>query len=333
MGKCITLIVSPFKFLILCLVLPLFLIINVHSGELYCDNGIDDDNNGLIDCLDPYCDYSLRDEIDSQGSTADWLSGALSAGFRNYIEYSWNGTVWDDCLEEWVWHGESLSTDCDDDSDELDMWVDEDDEAQTIDLSSTEQEDYLEDLEDVYDNIVEDYEDGVIDCDGLESEMSILYESLLDFLAEVSDDLENDVISLQYELIDFMCESGCETTFDCTVECEYQVETSCYDGGDNDGDGMSDCSDPDCELLSCSQDSNMICMNGLCIEYSPEDISYDSQQIWEYYSTGNYYAGLLQYLHDYIYHADDCGVDIELYLQLYDSGVINHKICVPVFSE
>jgi len=301
------------------------------GGEIDCDNGIDDDDNGLIDCLDPYCDYSLRDEIDAQGGTTDWLTGAFSAGFRNWIEYVWNGSIYDECIEQWIPHEESLSTDCDDDSGGLEELEDlpNDEDVETVDVSSTEQEDYLEDLEDDFDDLVEQYEDGEIDCDDLQDEINVLYEELEDFLDDVSESLEDDVVSLQHDLIRFMCDNSCETDFNCAVECEYQVETSCYDGGDNDGDGMSDCSDLDCDLMSCSQDGGMICMSGRCTEYFPEDISYGSQQVWEQYSTGNYYAGLLQYLHDYIYHADNCGDDIEIYPGLIDS----HKICVPVFSE
>ncbi len=115
--------------------------------------------------------------------------------------------------------------------------------------------------------------------------------------------------------------------------CEYETELTCNDGEDNDADGLVDCNDNDCELRVCNEDSGYICESGLCVEYIPDDVNYGSQQVWEQYSTGNYYSGLLLYLHDYIYHADDCGDDIELYLQLYESGIIDHKICVPGFSE
>jgi len=115
--------------------------------------------------------------------------------------------------------------------------------------------------------------------------------------------------------------------------CEYETELTCNDGEDNDGDDLVDCNDNDCELRVCNEDGGYICESGLCVEYIPYDVNYGSQQVWEQYSTGNYYGGLLLYLHDYIYHADDCGDDIELYLQLYESGIIDHKICVPVFSE
>ena len=109
--------------------------------------------------------------------------------------------------------------------------------------------------------------------------------------------------------------------------CEYNTELTCSDSVDNDADGLIDCSDPDCDLRLCDEYSGYICDDGSCVEYIPFDVVYGSQQIWELYSSGNYYSGLLSYLHDYIYHADDCGGDIEIYPGLIDS----HKICVPEF--
>lgn len=111
--------------------------------------------------------------------------------------------------------------------------------------------------------------------------------------------------------------------------CEYNTELTCSDSVDNDADGLIDCSDPDCNLMLCDEYSGYICDGGSCVEYIPFDVFYGSQQIWELYSSGNYYDGLLLYLHDYIYHAADCGDDIEIYPGLIDS----HKICVPDSSE
>ena len=44
------------------------------------------------------------------------------------------------------------------------------------------------------------------------------------------------------------------------------TETNCYDGLDNDGDGLIDCQDPDCEGLPCMPDGLSICHYGDCVQ-------------------------------------------------------------------
>ncbi len=44
------------------------------------------------------------------------------------------------------------------------------------------------------------------------------------------------------------------------------TETNCYDLIDNDGDGLIDCQDPDCEGLPCMPDGLSICHYGDCMQ-------------------------------------------------------------------
>ena len=45
-----------------------------------------------------------------------------------------------------------------------------------------------------------------------------------------------------------------------------ETETVCDDGIDNDGDGLIDCQDPDCEGLPCMPGESALCQSGACKE-------------------------------------------------------------------
>ena len=88
--------------------------------------------------------------------------------------------------------------------------------------------------------------------------------------------------------------------------CE-ENETMCYDRYDNDDNGLIDGDDPACDLMICDVNGGSIWMEGQCVEYIPEDVSYASQQVFETYFSGNIYEDTLRYIHDTAYFADDCG--------------------------
>lgn len=157
--------------------------------------------------------------------------------------------------------------------------------------------------------------------------IDFLVDNLQDLCDIVYTDNEGPIVT-PYECADWddgICIDQLIYTWD---SCE-ENETICYDGYDNDDNGLIDGDDPACALMACDVNGGSIWMQGQCVESVPEDVSFGSMKTYDEYYTGNFYADVLNWIHDMAYHADDCGVDYEIYVDLYASGILGHRVCVP----
>jgi hypothetical protein len=66
------------------------------------------------------------------------------------------------------------------------------------------------------------------------------------------------------------CSTVCDAGYRCSSgACSILGELNCGDGFDNDGDGLLDCADPDCEMQFCGD--GCVCFNGVAVEGRCQD--------------------------------------------------------------
>jgi hypothetical protein len=194
-----------------------------------CNDGIDNDKNGLIDCADPacfgnsYCD-SLPEEVCDNGIDDD-KDGLIDCDDPDCAEFP-------ACLEVPVEICDDL---IDNDGDGL------------IDCDDPDCAEFPACLEvpvEICDDLIDNDGDGLIDCDDPDCAE---FPACLEVPVEICDDLiDNDGDGL----ID--CDDpDCAEFLDCIV----LLPEICDDLIDNDGDGLIDCDDPDCaEFLDCLEE-------------------------------------------------------------------------------
>ena len=178
------------------------------TPELFCSDGADNDGDGLIDCDDPDCeDYYLCGETLCQDGIDNDSDGLVDCCDPNCES------------QTHCWESLNCADLTDNDCDSL---VDCDDPDCNWDCGSPE----------VCDNGVDDDLDGQVDCSDLDD---CGCDPACN--AEICD---NGVDDDGDNLIDCNdCACWCDPA--CPNECG-----NCFDGVDNDGDGYTDCEDLDC---------------------------------------------------------------------------------------
>ncbi len=213
------------------------------TGEV-CDNGVDDDDDGLADCDDPECASACTTGEVCDNGVDDDGDGAVDCADS---ECSWDPAC----------HGrERCDNGIDDDGDGL---VDCED---PICETSTH-------CREVCDNDIDDNGDGLVDCDDPDCAVD----------SACREDCENGVDDNDDGLTDCAdptcsgqtsCCEVCDNAFDDDgyglIDCDDPdcatapaCREICDNGEDDDGDGATDCADPDCTgNPACSE----ICDNG-----------------------------------------------------------------------
>ncbi len=217
----------------------------VPVADELCDNGLDDDVNGRIDCDDPACDSACH-ELCIGGVDED------QDGLVDCEDPSCDGSCVEDCTDGRDNDGDGgpdcLDSDCDGGC--------------------------AEDCRDGRDNDGDGGADcGDSDCDGGCPETcgdgrDNDGDSLIDCLdSECDGSCPEDCLDVRdndgdgaYDCDDSDCDGGCpedcldgrdndgDGTADCLdVECDGGCPEVCDDGRDNDGDGSTDCTDSNCD--------------------------------------------------------------------------------------
>ena len=187
--------------------------------EEICNDQLDNDRNGLVDCNDPACDDEC--DPDSESECDD--------------QYDNDADGDTDCEDPDCRYDASCVPDHEDDcsnglDDDLDGWRDCEDE----DCFGTPE---CEDPEEDCLNGLDDDLDGLIDCDDPDCVQDS--ECTPDEEQDCSDGLDDDSDG----------DTDCDDP-DCWTDpiCWGSLETDCSDGLDDDGDGAVDCEDGDCVL-------------------------------------------------------------------------------------
>ena len=239
-----------------------------------CDNGIDDDNDGLVDCDDPDCANSFTVTTNATSSTicqgnSTTISASASGGTGPYAY------VWDNGLGVGISHNINPTT-----TTTYTVTV-----TSTPGCTSTAQVTITVNVcvEDCTDGIDNDG-DGLIDCDdpdcGLSLTATPLDASCGNNDGQVSITASGGSGNYEYSDNNIIWQAGntfiglapatytlyarnddgtCTTSVDATVSdaCE-----DCTDGVDNDGDGLIDCADPDCGPIVSAGPNISICPGG-----------------------------------------------------------------------
>lgn len=184
-------------------------------GEIYCNDGLDDDGDGMTDCDDTDC------------SALPICSGAGEVRCRDGVDEDGDGLTDcedPDCMSSPLCPGEH-ETDCDNGMDDDGDGLTDCDDADCVSTSECNGNDEI--CNDGLDNDG----DGYIDCE------------------------DSDCSSEPECAPDEVCYDGVDNDGDGYTDCSDPDCASdpyciggeiCNDGVDNDGDGMTDCDDPDC---------------------------------------------------------------------------------------
>jgi hypothetical protein len=177
-----------------------------------CADGVDNDGDLSIDCLDSDCYYSEDCLLDSEGDCGDG-EDADRDGLTDCDD--------PDCREV------CFETDCFDGlDDDVDGLTDCDD-PDCLEACTPKQEVDCFDGED-------DDVDGLTDCDDPDCLEDCAPEQEVDCFDGLDEDLDGA--------------TDCEDE-DCFEACAPEQESDCYDGVDEDYDGLIDCEDADCALV------------------------------------------------------------------------------------
>ena len=183
-----------------------------------CANGTDDDGDGLADCLDPECEAEVCSEF---SEVCDAEACRCPSGFAEEQR----------CAD-------GQDDDCDGATDCVDRDCADAPECDGVEV--------------ICDDGLDDDGDGAIDCDDADCAAS----PLCGGGSEVScdDGVDNDG-------------DGATDCFDsdCAGEAHCaSIESECGDGLDNDGDAATDCADPDCVGQTCGA-AGRECSGGTCV--------------------------------------------------------------------
>ena len=184
-----------------------------------CRNDLDDNDNGLIDCTDPEC----QDAAACQPEICDNKRDDNENGYVDCND--------PECYEAIVCKPEICNNDKDDNGDGK------------TDCDDAQCEKSLYCLPEVCDNRVDDNGNNLVDCDDPQCEHTA------DCLPEICD---NSVDDNGDKLTD--CDDPkCRAADVCQPE-------NCTDGIDNNGDGLKDCEDPQCATV-------MYCQKEICDDF------------------------------------------------------------------
>jgi len=209
-----------------------------------CDNDVDDDGDGDIDCRDsdcPFSNYGVSSDVCNERNSCAVPAPGLTCcsngidddgdGKTDCVDQQCSGT--DTCVAEFEC-GNGLD-------DDLDLHIDCDDadcrfSEPCYDFSGPGESNCSDGLD--------DDADGDIDCDDSDcvypgSECFGVYENA--FVGECDDGLDNDGDG-RVDCADVDCRRD---SFSCL-----DIEVSCVDGIDNDLDDATDCADTDCRFAA-----------------------------------------------------------------------------------
>ena len=220
------------------------------GSETDCGDGLDNDCDGLIDCLDPDC---LGNESTGDGNCDD-LCDNDSDGCTDAVDSGCGGT------ETVCTLGDGVDDDCDGLIDCADDDCDETPEVTCDDGCDNDGDGCIDGVDSdcggietvcTFGDGVDDDCDGLLDCDDDDCAES----------PEVScaDGCDNDGdgcidaadsdcggIETTCDVTDLV-DDDCDGLLDCADDdCDETPEVSCADGCDNDGDGCIDAADSDC---------------------------------------------------------------------------------------
>ena len=199
-----------------------------------CDDGVDNDGDGLVDCFDPAC-----------CTEPPCVAGPCAEDCGDSLDNDGDGDT--DCADSDCIGTETCPEDCSDGVDnDGDALVDNDDPdcetsfAESCDDSIDNDGDLLVDCEDpecssfascgeICSGGIDEDHDGLIDCADPDCSQSLDCPEICD------DGFDND-------------ENGVVDCGDpaCAADCGGEI---CGDGLDNEGDGLADCLDSDCEKV------------------------------------------------------------------------------------
>jgi len=185
--------------------------------ESICDDGIDNDGDGFVDCDDQDC-Y----ETATCNPTVEICDDGIDNDGDGFVDCD-DVDCFDDCGAEYEFDcGDGIDND---DDGKIDC--DDEDCAQNTEECGGGAEWVCDDGED-NDN------DGLIDCE----DPDCANDCGVDYETHCGDAIDNDNDGL----------TDCEDP-DCATDeefCGAGMEWTCDDGEDNDNDGLIDCEDPDC---------------------------------------------------------------------------------------
>ncbi|MGL1901200.1 MAG: hypothetical protein OCC49_03615 [Fibrobacterales bacterium] len=218
------------------------------STDRLCSDGLDNDEDGYIDCIDQDC-YTV-DVCDP--TNYSYFNDSSSESEPNTIPMSneEDEELWSplDCSEDskdirCAMVLENTATKCTDGVDnDLNGLVDcYDPGCGSFDFCHGPHEETFEECQDEVDND----EDGRIDCeDSSCRNFTLCQEVMENTLKSCSDGIDND----EDGVID--CdESACKSFIICNKPVE-NTEVQCKDGVDNDNNGATDCDDRKCKVFS-----------------------------------------------------------------------------------
>ncbi len=262
-----------------------------------CDNGLDDDGDGFIDCVDQDC---FSDSACSSNNVNNTNNNNLNPEVcDNGLDDDLDGFA--DCLDVDCAEACTYSETCDNGTDDDgDGFIDCDDQ----DCFSHQA--CAEPAEEICDNGIDDDWDGLLDCHdpdcadfpGCEVTEEICNNSLDDDGDGLIDCADPDCQWFDGCIVhDEICENGIDDDLDGRVDCDDPdcleadeclpgVE-NCADGLDNDGDGFVDCEDQDCWNSTACNPVEEICWNGLdddgdgLVDCEDPDCSWAEECMWE----------------------------------------------------
>ncbi len=207
-----------------------------------CDNGIDDDGDGLIDCDDPDCADDPACEV-----PVEICDDGIDNDGDDLVDCDDPDCVGDPACEV---PAEICDDGIDNDGDDL---VDCEDPDCAEDPA-------CEGLVEICNNGVDDDDNGLVDCKdpacfGRPGPGGGICEEVE---TRCNDGYDNDANGLT-DCADPACDGR---TGPGGGICE-EIETRCNDNYDNDGDGFIDCQDPDCQFAPVCQGPQEICNNGI----------------------------------------------------------------------
>ncbi|MEM7244638.1 MAG: hypothetical protein AAF533_04810 [Acidobacteriota bacterium] len=228
------------------------------ATETLCDDGVDDDMDGAVDCDDPDCALSCPeadcfDGVDNDGDgradceDLDCADECVEMDCSDGVDEDMDGDT--DCADDDCWLS-CPEGECDD-------GIDNDADG---DVDCADDDCWLSCPEGECDDGLDNDMDGAVDCDDSDCWLSCPE-------GECDDGMDNDMDGAV----------DCDDP-DCALSCP---EADCADGVDDDGDGATDCADPDC-WLSCPEgecddgmdndgDGDVDCADEDCALSCPED--------------------------------------------------------------
>ncbi|MEO1258229.1 MAG: DNRLRE domain-containing protein [Bacteroidota bacterium] len=337
-----------------------------------CTNGIDDDGDGLIDCDDPDCTNfndggwlgGNEEECGEYDPTEIFSlslpSGGAGGDYNYYWEYSVNGGL------SWITVPGATGETYDPPTISQTFWFRR--AARRFDCASWVFSNFavksVTDCPEICDNGLDDDGDGLFDCDDddciptvvVSGNISVCILDTTTISATVSggtppyefiwdnglgigeSHLVNPDTTTTYRVM-VLTASGCFAV-DSVIVSVVPCPEDCIDGIDNDGDGLIDCDDPDCQLVgqprpqpdtyeACPgldyidqvslNDENLQNPNfGIVTTPTRGSVSIDYQGIFVY-SPSNFYCGVDSFVYEVCNQTTGCCDIASVYLNVGDT--------------